>query len=259
MPVDAADSPALHDAQRLFYSGHYDAAAAAALAVRLNDRDNLAAFELRSSALLFQINRTLGEFSTKGEDKSTAWKRCAACPALLTTFLNETAAGQAAARARLTRNPSDDEALFFLGKLDLNYVWLHLGTLGKRAGWREYWEARRSLDAVLERNPENVRARVARAWIDYIVDTKVPRGTRWLVGGGNKKRGLLVVREAAQAAADFFAQVEATFALWEMQIRERNVLDALATAKTLARDFPDNRELTRFIERHDQSSARLAD
>jgi hypothetical protein len=34
-----------------------------------------------------------------------------------------------------------------------------------------------------------LRARVARAWIDYIVDTRMPLGTRWLLGGGNKNAG----------------------------------------------------------------------
>jgi hypothetical protein len=102
-------------------------------------------------------------------------------------------------------------------------------------------------------NPGNVRARVARAWIDYIVDTKMPRGTRWLLGGGNKKRGLLTVRQAASTESDFFIQAEARFALWDMQVRERNLKEAIVTARTLARDFPDNQELHKFIEDHDRS------
>jgi hypothetical protein len=64
------------------------------------------------------------------------------------------------------------------------------------------------------------------------------------------------VREAAAADADFFAQVEAAFALWEMQVRERKFVDALLTAKGLVRDFPDNAELARFIERHDSTARR---
>jgi hypothetical protein len=119
---------------------------------------------------------------------------------------------QAIARARLEVDPRDEETLFFLGKLDLNYVWLQLGTLGRKTGWDEYWEARRSLDRVLKQNPHHVRAKVARAWIDYIVDTKMPRGTRWLLGGGNKKRGLRAVREAATVEADLFVRAEASFA-----------------------------------------------
>jgi hypothetical protein len=103
------------------------------------------------------------------------------------------------------------------------------------------------LDQVLERNPMHLRARVARAWIDYIVGTKMPRGTRWVLGGGSKKRGLQVVREAASSDGEFFERAEAAFALWDMQVRERELEEAVGTAQQLARDFPDNRELTRFL------------
>jgi hypothetical protein len=48
---------------------------------------------------------------------------------------------------------------------------------------------------VLKRNPQHVRARLARAWIDDIVDARMPTGARWLLGGGSKKRALLAVRE----------------------------------------------------------------
>ena len=183
-------------------------------------------------------------------DKDEAWKRCTTCAGLLSAFRSGLAKGQAAARARLQTHPDDEATLFLLGKLDLNHVWLHLGVLGRKTGWSEYWEARHALDKVLKRDPRHVRARVARAWIDYIVDTKMPRGTRWLLGGGNRKRGLLAVREAANADASFFVRAEARFALWDMQVRERNVPAAIATAVELARDFPENQELNRFIETH---------
>ena len=114
------------------------------------------------------------------------------------------------------RHPGDETALFYLGKLDLNYVWLQLGLLGKKTGWDEYWEARKSLDAVLKANPKHVRARVARGWIDFIVNTRMPWGTRWVLGGGNKKKGLAAVREGAEMATDTFSHAEAEFALWDM-------------------------------------------
>ena len=246
----------LDEAQRLFYNGRYEGSAAVALDVRTANPDNLAASELRSSALLFQLKRLFGEFSNKNASTDKAWKACAACPAIMSSFLAETAHGQAVAKARLAKDPADETALFFLGKLDLNYVWLELGTLGHKTGWSEYWEARKSLDALLKRNPEHVRARVSRAWIDYIVDTKMPRGTKWLLGGGNRKRGLLVVREAAQTEADFYVLAEAGFALWDMQVREKQFTEALTTARKLFREFPDNQELTRFIAQHDSTSTR---
>ena len=243
-------APTLEDAQRSFYSGRYEDAAA--LSVRLcaaGADDDLEACELRTSSLHFQIRRAMGDDA----DRDRAWTMCAACPDLLSVFVAETTRARSLARTRLQQNPDDEAALFLLGKIDLNYVWLQLGTRGRKTGWDEYWEARTSLDKVLERNPGHLRARVARAWIDYIVGSKMPRGTRWLLGGGSKKRGLQVVREAASAQGDFFARTEAAFALWDMQVRERELMEAVATARQLARDFPDNRELTRFLNAHQGS------
>jgi hypothetical protein len=243
-PADA--ETALEDAQRLFYSSRYEEAAAL-MADACGPKGDLAGCELRTSALLFQIKRAFGTPA----DKTKAWKACDVCQTVMPAFLADTASGQAAARAKLRANPADTETLFLLGKLDLNFVWLQLGTLGRKTGWGEYWESRRSLDKVLKQNPAHVRAKVARAWIDYIVATKVPRGTRWILGGGNKKRGLLAVREAAGAPSDFFSQTEAMFALWDMQVRERQWTDAILSAKRLVRDFPDNADLRKFLAERD--------
>jgi tetratricopeptide (TPR) repeat protein len=239
----APPDTAFQAAQRLFYNARYDAAAARAAELRAAHPDDLATYELRTSALLFQLRRAIGD----PPDKTKALKQCVPCPALMAAFKEETAAGQARTRELLKKNPHDEMALFYLGKLDLNHVWLHLGTLGRRTGWGEYWEARRSLDAVLKKNPAHVRASVARAWIDYIVDTRVPWGVRWTLGGGNKKKALQVARQAADANADFFTKAEAVFALWEMQIREKDFAQAVVTARRLARDFPKNPEVAEFL------------
>ncbi len=236
--------PSLAVAQRLFYDGRYLEAADLALALRTTDPQNLASYEVRTSALLFQIKRLIGEV----KDKERAFKACQECPALLDRFLAEFKEGRAAAHAAVTAAPDDLTARFFLGKLNLNYVWLQLGPLGKRTGWNEYWEARRSMDAVLAKDPNHVRARVARAWIEYIVDTRTPWGFGWILGGGNKKRALESLRAAAATEAPFFDRTEATFALWEMHVRERNLQEAVENAQRLAVDFPANRELTRFLE-----------
>lgn len=236
----------LETAQRLFYNGQYDQAIEAVRTLRDSPPDALAAFELRTSALHFRIRKAMGE----ADDKDKAFKACTPCPELMAAFLADIAAGQALARARLKADPADQEALFFLGKIDLNYVWLQLGTLGRRTGWHEYREARRSIDAVLKHDPAHVRARIARAWNDYIVDTKIPRGFRWILGGGNKKRALIAAREAAETPADFFTGAEARFALWEMQAREKKFADAAVTARALALDFPGNRDLATFLDAH---------
>jgi hypothetical protein len=246
------EGPTLTDAQSLFYNARYEAAAALTLALRVPDSEDPASYELRSSALLFQLKALLEGRA----DKEDALKRCGTCPALIAEFLADIRRGQNLVRATLRSAPGDEAALFFLGKLDLNYVWLQLGPLGRKTGWDEYWEARRSLDALLKNNPRHIRARVARAWIDYIVDTKMPRGTRWVLGGGNRKRALAVVREAAGMESDFFTHAEAGFALWHMQVRERDMTRATEVARRLADDFPDNREVAAFLEAREASSGR---
>src|SRR5215212_266130 len=242
---EIADAQTLHAAQTMFYNGRYAEAAAATSDLCSAEATELAGCEVRTSALLFQMRRAIGE----PQDKEKAWAQCAACPGLLTVFVAETRQAQAVARAYLKSHPDDIDMLFYLGKLDLNYVWLHLGTLGRKTGWNEYWEARKSLDQVLKVNPGHVRAKVARAWIDYIVDTKMPRGTRWVLGGGNKKRGLQAVLEAAMVeTAAFFVKAEADFALWDMQVRERNIPGAIETARRLSLDFPENAEVRKFLD-----------
>jgi hypothetical protein len=248
-----ASAPTFQDAQRHFYNARYEAAAATALTLGAAEPSDLATAELRSSALLFQLKGLLEQpadkhTNRKEADKKEALRTCASCADLITAFQATIEHGQAIARERLKTNPGDNEALFFLGKLDLNYVWLQLGPLGRKTGWDEYWEARKSLDLVIKREPQHVRALVARAWIDYIVDTRMPWGTRWVLGGGNRKRALTTVRSAVTIPADFFTHAEAEFALWDMQVRERDVKSATEVARGLARDFPDNREVATFLQ-----------
>jgi hypothetical protein len=234
----------LEQAQRAYYNGRYEEAAAKTLEPCMTGENGLAACEVYTAALHFQIRRGMGQSA----DRSEAWKRCATCPSVLAAFKTALARGQTMARARLLEQPADDETRFLLGKLDLNYVWLQAGTIGRKTGWAEYKEARRSLDAVLERQPGHMRARVARAWIDYIVDSKLPWGTRWMLGGGNKKRGLATVRDAAGTESEFFVRTEARFSLWDMQLREKDIDEARETARILVRDFPENQELRRFLD-----------
>jgi hypothetical protein len=242
---DASGQPAMTVARAAFYNASFEDAAA--LTLDLCAADNPDACELRSSALLMQIKRAIGE----PKDRDKAFAACEKCQGLLDAFLRETARGQAAARSKLKTDPEDEAAQFLLGKLDLNYVWLQVGTLGHRTGWDEYWEARRALDAILKRNPRNVRAKVARAWIDYIVDTRMPRGTRWVLGGGSKKRALVALREAAGADSDVYISAEARFGLWDVLVREKNFPEAIALARELARDFPANTDLPKFFSEHE--------
>jgi hypothetical protein len=248
LPLTAQRPANLDDARHLFYNAQYQASADLAFGFQtLDPDDDLARDELRGSALLFQL-RALLEPPLRKETGGLSVERCAPCAELMAAFTTTTTHGQRLARARLAANPADETALFFLGKLDLNYLWLQLGLLHRRTGWDEYWEARRSLDAVLKTNPQHVRAQVARAWIDYIVHTKMPWGARWVLGGGNKKRALVVLHQAAASDADFFTHAEAEFSLWDILVRERQLAEATGVAERLAAKFPGYREVATFLQ-----------
>jgi tetratricopeptide (TPR) repeat protein len=239
----SSDAEALERAQRLFYTSRFaDAADEAARALAENPTD-LAAFELRTSALHFQVRRASGS----GKDRKAAMAACASCGPVLVTFLDEIKRGRAAAASRLMAAPDDVEAMFYLAKIDLSYLWMQLSTLGKRTGWDEYWEAKRLLETILQRQPGHLRAQVARAWMDYIVGTRVPWGTRWVMGGGSRERAVKSMREAAQAPGEFFSEVEADFALWEMLVREGRRAEAVPIARALLERFPENEELAKFV------------
>jgi hypothetical protein len=250
--VRGAGAQALADAQQLFFNAHYEQAAALAKELRKSGTQDLANDEVRTTALLFQLRGLL-----KGQDannaqsnKDAVLKACVKCPAVMASFTEDLQHGQALARTMLKANPNDPVALFYLGKLDLNYVWLQLGLLGKKTGWDEYWEGRKSLDALLKIEPKHVRGRIARGWIDYIVNTRMPWGTRWILGGGNKKKGLATIREAAAAEADPFSHAEAEFALWDILLRDKNVPDAVVVARRIAAAFPENGEVSAFLAAH---------
>ena len=243
-----ANGNPLDAVHRLFYNAHYEEAAALALTLRASGTHDLANDEARTTALLFVLRGLLkGADAHNGDNKAEALKRCGKCPEVLDAFTADLHHGQALARTMLKANPKDETALFYLGKLDLYSVWLQLGLLGKKTGWDVYWEARRSLDELLKVNPRHVRGRVARGWIDFIVNTRMPWGTRWVLGGGNKKKGLATVREAAAMDADPYSHAEAEFALWDMLLRDKNIPAATEVARRIAKDFPENKEVAAFL------------
>jgi tetratricopeptide (TPR) repeat protein len=240
--------PTLADAQRLFYNARYQEAADLALKLRDTDGHTLANDEVRTTALLFVLRGMLkGQDAYNEGNKSAALKACTLCPDVIAAFTRDLQHGQALAREKLKLAPDDETALFYLGKLDLNFVWLHLGLLGKKTGLDEYREARRSLDALLKLNPTHVRGKVARGWIEFIVATRMPWGTRWMLGGGNKKKGLAMVREAAETPSDPFSRAEAEFGLWDMHLRDKNIPAAIEVARRIAEAFPGNSEVAAFL------------
>jgi hypothetical protein len=237
---------ALEAAQHAFYNARYRCAATLALASRERGLEPLATYELRTAALLFELKRQLG--GDQGTRRPL--DACAPCAPLFEAFQDEFATGQRVARQRLATDPGDLGAHFSLARMNLNHLWLQNGTLGRRTGWKEYREARRSLERVLEDEPGHLRARVALAWVEYIVDTRMPWGIKWLFGGGSRARALASMEAAANADGTFYELAEARFGLWEMLVREDRISEAARVARRLASDFPENDSLVRFLAAH---------
>lgn len=249
LPAPAGGADSLTEASRLFFNAEYDASAEMSLRLRADPANELATYEQRSSALHFQLKRELAASKTP-RDRKRALRECARCASLVETIIADVARGRELAHARLRTAPADIDTLFFLGKLDLTYVWLHNDTLGQRTGWGEYREARRVLDEALEQRPDHIRARVARAFMYYVIDTRVPWAFRWVMGGGDRKGAVATLQQTVKMPAPPMVRAEAQFALWEMLTRDADIPGAVAVARDLAREFPENRDLQRFLSEH---------
>ena len=252
LPADQdtpAAPPSRHEAARLFFVGQYTASAAMALQLRAQAPEDLSTFEQRTSSLHFQLKRQLTA-DGMSKDKKKALRECATCADMLSELKADLVAGRALAHARLAKDAGDTDAAFYLGKMDPTHVWLHNETLGQRTGWSEYREARRVLQEVLAKDPNHIRARVSHAWIDFIVDTRVPWAFRWVLGGGDKNRALATMRETIAMPGSMEERAEARFALWEMLARDKQIDEARVIAGELAQQFPENMELARFLKLH---------
>jgi hypothetical protein len=81
---ELSDAHSLNAVQHAFYNGHYERAAELALDLRKANPENLAAYELRTSALHFQLKDALGS----PRDKRSALKECERCGGLMAAFLD---------------------------------------------------------------------------------------------------------------------------------------------------------------------------
>ena len=57
---------------------------------------------------------------------------------------------------------------------------------------------------------------------------------------------------------DFYANAEALFGLWDMQVREKNFKAAMVPARRLAELFPENPDVARFIAVRSQEKKGLS-
>jgi hypothetical protein len=94
LQASSVDRTALVDAQNHFYNARYEAAAARALESRSSEPTELASYELRSSAILFQLKGLLEGPAGRDADRKDGAKKqalaaCAPCPELIAAFLDD--------------------------------------------------------------------------------------------------------------------------------------------------------------------------
>ena len=207
---------------------------------------NLATRELRTSALLFQVRRAIGS----AKDKDKALKQCAACGALMDAFQVETARGLDLARARLKTHPGDDEALFFLGQIQPE---------SRVAAPRDAGAQDRMGSSTGKRGRASTRS-------SHALHITLAHGSHAHGSTTSSTRGCRAGRAGCSAAATrsarcsrfakrpaptrtFFVHAEAAFALWDLHVREKDLVEATRLARDLARDFPENLESPRSSTR----------
>jgi tetratricopeptide (TPR) repeat protein len=241
----------IKEAKESFYAGKYAEAERLVMQARTIDPIDPESYELRTTIILFRLKHVTGIEGARQEGNVKKTKdiltACRVCPELLKQFESDAAEGTRLARQILVNRPDDERATVLLAKIALNKLWLNLQILDKWEGWREYKEARKLLAKVLARNPDNVRALTASAWINYIV-----AGRNFLVravlGGGNKKTALKQFRKAAACVqCDFFDGIEAKFSLLDILKQEKSFAEASALAKELSIRFPENESVAGLV------------
>jgi hypothetical protein len=122
------------------------------------------------------------------------------------------------------------------------------GRSAEKTGWDEYWEARRSLDLVVRRQPQHVRALVARAWIDYIVRHQDAVGHAVGARRGHQEASARDRAGSREPPVRFLhARRGEVRAVGHASAGTQP--EAVAEAgRELADDFPDNREVAAFLE-----------
>ena len=134
----------------------------------------------------------------------------------------------------------DDDTLFFLGKLDLNYVWLQLGPLQQEDRLGRVLGKRGSRSTPCSRAIRATSGRASPAPGSTTSSTPRCRGGRARVlGSGNQKKALTNVREGGAVWTRISSRMrKPEFALWDITGAGARHVNATDTARQLAQRLP---------------------
>lgn len=231
--------------KELLYSARYEDTERVALEARSMCPEDPESFELRSTALILQVKMLSEKYSAGKTSKvENRVKICPECMQLLPLIEAEIRRGieLASAPPAVARS---ERFLFLLGRLHLNQVWAYLELEGKLVASKGHFEKGRAIiDQVIAGNPRHVRALVANAWVNYVIDTRAPFGVKWIIGGGKKEVAFRDLAAAIAFAENPYEEWEAKFGLLSILKQEKKrQAEAAALMEQLRIRFPDNLSL----------------
>ena len=173
---------------------------------------------------------------------------CKACPPLLEVFsAAEFKRGREAARQKLAEAPNDEEAMYYLAKIDTSYLFLQLSTVGSAPGGDAVLGSETAAREGAGEEPESPAcAGGSRLDGRHVVGTRVPWGTRWCHGPCDFGLRDMCAKPPPETG-DFYSERGGRLrAVGDVDAR-RQADQAVPVARELLARFPDNEELSKFI------------
>jgi len=175
-------------------------------------------------------------------------EQCKRCGELVRLFEEDMAAGLRLADDTIAQRPFDARVHAIRAKLAVYQLWFLKDVLEATDGARkEIAQGRAHADAALRFDSRNVQARVAKGILEFVVGSQ-GFFARYVLGGGDKEKSIVLLRETANCAnCSSIDRLEAKVALFNLLRKDKRCGDALAVARELAVQIPEARSIQQFI------------
>jgi tetratricopeptide (TPR) repeat protein len=226
-----------------FYNQDYDRAIRAFESLAKEHPDDHFATNYLLSAILFKELYRIGALETEGYANNSFMDRGASRPldpAVRARILELDRRAEAQANRLLTQNPDDVDALYARGSARaILCTYMGMGEKAWLSGIRAAIAARRDHERVLELDPAYVDAKLVVGIHNYVIGSMSwpVRVSASIVGiGGNKKKGLNMLRQVANAGS--LASPDAKIALALFLRREQAYDEALRLVQGMTAAYP---------------------
>ena len=236
-------NPAVKRAFDDFYNQDYDRAVRIFEVLVKEHPDDPFATNYLFSAVLFRELYRIGAMETEGYANNSFMGRRTSRPldaAVRARILELGRRAETQANRLLAQNPNDVDALYARGSARaLACIYMGMGEKAWLSGLRAAIAARRDHERVLELDPDYVDAKLVVGIHNYVMGslTWPVRVSASIVGiGGNKKKGLNMLRQLANAGS--LASPDAKIALALFLRREQAYDEALRLVQGMSAAYP---------------------